>query len=149
MRKPTFGSDWSWDKPKLRVGPKPPVTSFPPASHLDREEWPRSTGGSPGGAGCKWPCCVPPTGSRRCSQSGWSLQAGCWSGPEGSHGVEPWAGCSRELDNKMRVRGPHTAGRQRWSFMQAPPPCFSLSVPIFTTARSTAGEEVDTEKQPV
>lgn len=108
MRKPTFGSDWSWDKPKLRVGPKPPVTSFPPASHLDREEWPRSTGGSPGGAGCKWPCCVPPTGSQRCSQSGWSLQAGWWSGPEGSHGAEPWAGCSRELDNEMRVRGPHS-----------------------------------------
>lgn len=85
---------------------------FPPASHLDREEWPHSTGSSPGDAWYKWPCCVPPSGSRHCSQSGRSLQAGCWSGPGGSRGVEPWAGCSRAL-NKKRRSGDHAQmGRQ-------------------------------------
>ena len=134
MSNPTFGSDWSWDKPKLWVGPKHPVSSLPPASYLDREEWPHSTGGSPGGAGYKWPCCVPPSGSRHCSQSGWSLRAGCWSGPEGSHGGEPWAGCSRELHGKMRVRdrvqredrgGPSSCSPPTLH----PPPGFSPSFP--------------------
>ena len=142
MSNPTFGSDWFWDKPKLWVGPKHPVPSFPPASYLDREEWPHSTGGSPGGAGYKWPCCVPPSGSRHCSQSGWSLRAGCWSGPGGSHGGEPWAGCSRELHGKMKVRDRvQREDRGGPSSCSAPPPPPALLLPllpIFTTARSTA-----------
>ena len=131
MSNSTFGSDWRRDKTKLWVGPKPPVTSSPPASYLDREEWPHSTGGSPGGAGYKWPCCVPPSGSRHCSQSGWSLRAGCWSGPEGSHGGEPWAGCSRELHDKMRVRGhaQREDGGGPSCRLPYPPPCFSPSFP--------------------
>ena len=117
------------------------VTPFPPASHLDREGWLRSTGGSPGGAGYRWPCCVPPGGSRRCSQSGWSPRAGCWSGLGRSHGVEPWAGCSKGLNNKMRFRELAPAGRQTWSFMQAPFPFVSPHPIVFATATSSAIEE--------
>lgn len=117
-------------------GAEPPVTSFPRAPHLDREEWPRSTGSSPGGAGYKWPCCVPPSGSRRCSQSGQSLRAGCWAGPEGSRGVEPWAGCSRELDNKRRLRGAQAS--RKTGAPQAPCPPSLPPFSVLATARSTA-----------
>ena len=88
------------------------------------------------------PCCVPPSGSRHCSQSGWSLRAGCWSGPGGSHGGEPWAGCSRELHGKMKVRDRvQREDRGGPSSCSAPPPPPALLLPllpIFTAARSTA-----------
>lgn len=140
MRKPTFQSDRSWDKSKMWVGSKPPVTPIPPASHLDREEWPRSTGSSPEGAGYKWPYCAPPSGSQRCSQSGRSLRAGCWSGPEGSHGVEPWAGCSRKLKNEVKW-GDHTqVGRQTF-FPARPAPFLLPQFLVLATARPTAISE--------
>lgn len=110
------GSDSSWIKSKRWVGAKLSITPFPLTSHLDRAEWPHSTGGSLGDAGYKWPCCVPPSGSRHCSQSGWSLQAGYWSDPEGSRGVEPWEGCSRELNRKQKAQG----CRQTRSLMLTP-----------------------------
>lgn len=138
MRKPTLEVVGPGTSPRYEQDQSPLLPPVPCASHLDREGWPHSTGSSPGGAGYKWPCCVPPTGIRHCSQSGWSLQAGCWSGPEGSHGVEPWAGCSRELNNKTMFRGPCASRQTDMLFPARPAPSFLPHFLVFATPRSTA-----------